>query len=98
MGRKVEKKNLYQDDEKDKNETMENWSQDQLQNAIDQNESVSYLATSLSNIIHLLLQGRVNLNRATDIVCKFFIEAIELSKYGWFWEWYDVFTYTLIVL
>lgn len=69
VSRKVEKKNLYQDDEKDKNETMENWSQDQLQNAIDQNES-----------------GRVNLNRATDIVCKFFIEAIELSKYGWFWE------------
>lgn len=22
----------------------------------------------------------------TDIVCKFFLEAIESSKYGWFWE------------
>ncbi|GAA5796335.1 hypothetical protein HPULCUR_001705 [Helicostylum pulchrum] len=22
----------------------------------------------------------------TDIVCKFFLEAIEASKYGWFWE------------
>lgn len=23
---------------------------------------------------------------STDIVCKFFIEAVESSKYGWFWE------------
>lgn len=22
----------------------------------------------------------------TDIVCKYFLEAIESSKYGWFWE------------
>lgn len=22
----------------------------------------------------------------TDIVCKFFLEAIEKNQYGWFWE------------
>jgi hypothetical protein len=22
----------------------------------------------------------------TDIVCKYFLEAIESNKYGWFWE------------
>ncbi|KAJ3043080.1 hypothetical protein HK097_001823, partial [Rhizophlyctis rosea] len=27
-----------------------------------------------------------NLNKPTDIVCKYFIEAIESRKYGWFWE------------
>ncbi|KAJ3295355.1 hypothetical protein HK104_002772 [Borealophlyctis nickersoniae] len=27
-----------------------------------------------------------NVNKPTDIVCKYFIEAIESRKYGWFWE------------
>ncbi|KAJ3002568.1 hypothetical protein HKX48_002254 [Thoreauomyces humboldtii] len=27
-----------------------------------------------------------NKNKPTDIVCKFFLEAIDLRKYGWFWE------------
>ncbi|KAJ3041078.1 hypothetical protein HDV00_009978 [Rhizophlyctis rosea] len=27
-----------------------------------------------------------NLNKPTDIVCKYFIDAIESRKYGWFWE------------
>ncbi|KAH7106235.1 hypothetical protein BKA62DRAFT_611891 [Auriculariales sp. MPI-PUGE-AT-0066] len=27
-----------------------------------------------------------NPRTTTDIVCKYFIEAIELQKYGWFWE------------
>jgi hypothetical protein len=31
-------------------------------------------------------KGRENLNKATEIVCKYFIEAIETQKYGWFWE------------
>lgn len=30
--------------------------------------------------------GKDNYNKATDIVCKFFLEAIEDRKYGWFWE------------
>nr|KAJ3418383.1 hypothetical protein HK105_008384 [Polyrhizophydium stewartii] len=28
----------------------------------------------------------VNENKPTEIVCKYFIEAIESRKYGWFWE------------
>lgn len=35
---------------------------------------------------------RDNLNKATDIVCKFFLEAIESAKYGWFWDWYTLIT------
>ena len=26
-----------------------------------------------------------NINKPTDIVCKFFLEAIDEQKYGWFW-------------
>jgi len=31
-------------------------------------------------------QGAVNENLKTKIVCKYFLEAIESKKYGWFWE------------
>lgn len=31
-------------------------------------------------------QSEVNRNLKTAIVCKYFLEAIENSKYGWFWE------------
>jgi hypothetical protein len=27
-----------------------------------------------------------NPKTTTDIVCKYFLEAIENQKYGWFWE------------
>ncbi|TPX31247.1 hypothetical protein SmJEL517_g05385 [Synchytrium microbalum] len=27
-----------------------------------------------------------NVNKPTEIVCKFFVDAIEAGKYGWFWE------------
>jgi hypothetical protein len=26
-----------------------------------------------------------NKNRATDIVCRFFLDAVEKKQYGWFW-------------
>ncbi|KAJ3103403.1 hypothetical protein HDU96_009287 [Phlyctochytrium bullatum] len=31
-------------------------------------------------------QTNVNANLPTEIVCKYFLEAIENNKYGWFWE------------
>lgn len=30
--------------------------------------------------------GKENLNKPTDIVCKFFLEAIESRKYGWYFD------------
>ena len=63
---------------------MENWNQEQLENAINENELVWL---QIQKCLYVF-QGRANLNRATEIVCKFFIEAIESNKYGWFWEWY----------
>ncbi|TRM64499.1 hypothetical protein BD626DRAFT_492036 [Schizophyllum amplum] len=35
---------------------------------------------------NVVLSKTGNPRTTTDIVCKFFIEAIESSKYGWFWE------------
>ncbi|XP_076039510.1 zinc finger CCCH domain-containing protein 15 homolog [Oratosquilla oratoria] len=30
--------------------------------------------------------GKENRKPSTDIVCKFFLDAVEIGKYGWFWE------------
>ncbi|KAI3602316.1 translation machinery-associated protein 46 [Moniliophthora roreri] len=53
VGRKVEKKNLYEDTREEKMaDTMDQWDEEKLR----------------------------------KIVCKYFIEAIENQKFGWFWE------------
>ncbi|KAG6332764.1 hypothetical protein ID866_6320 [Astraeus odoratus] len=70
VGRKVEKKNLYEDSREDKmtvtQDTMENWDEEKLRKVV--------------------LSKHGNPRTTTDIVCKFFIEAIETKKFGWFWE------------
>lgn len=33
-----------------------------------------------------VVQSKSQKQPPTDIVCKYFLEAIESSKYGWFWE------------
>ena len=30
--------------------------------------------------------GSENTNRPTDIICKFFLDAVEKRQYGWFWQ------------
>ncbi|KAI5117376.1 hypothetical protein M0805_004366 [Coniferiporia weirii] len=67
VGRKVEKKNLYEDSREEKLEdTMDKWDEEKLRSVV--------------------LSKAGNPRTTTDIVCKFFIEAIELQKFGWFWE------------
>ncbi|KAF9533974.1 hypothetical protein CPB83DRAFT_753168, partial [Crepidotus variabilis] len=68
VGRKVEKKNLYEDarDGDKAQDTMENWDEEKLRSVV--------------------LSKAGNPRTSTDIVCKFFIEAIESQKFGWFWE------------
>ena len=56
--RKAEKINMYED----ARETMENWNQEKLEEAVNQKHASS------------------NLNRPTEIVCKYFLEAIETKK------------------
>ncbi|KAF5382230.1 hypothetical protein D9615_004260 [Tricholomella constricta] len=67
VGRKVEKKNLYEDSREEKlADTMDTWDDEKLQKVV----------TSKAG----------NPKTTTDIVCKFFIQAIETMKFGWFWE------------
>ncbi|PPQ64197.1 hypothetical protein CVT24_008615 [Panaeolus cyanescens] len=67
VGRKVEKKNLYEDSREEKMaDTMENWDEEKLRKVV--------------------LSKAGNPRTTTDIVCKYFIEAIESQKFGWFWE------------
>ncbi|KAF5389116.1 hypothetical protein D9757_005007 [Collybiopsis confluens] len=67
VGRKVEKKNLYDDGRAEKEaDTMDQWDEEKLRNVV--------------------LSKHGNPRTTTDIVCKFFIEAIESQKFGWFWE------------
>jgi hypothetical protein len=32
----------------------------------------------------------------TDIICKYFLEAVENNKYGWFWECPDKVNVTCV--
>ncbi|KAG5635962.1 hypothetical protein H0H81_009531 [Sphagnurus paluster] len=67
VGRKVEKKNLYEDSREEKlADTMDTWDDEKLQRVV--------------------LSKAGNPKTTTDIVCKFFIQAIETMKFGWFWE------------
>ncbi|KAI9810675.1 MAG: hypothetical protein M1827_006134 [Pycnora praestabilis] len=68
--RKGEKKNLYEDtredtEEKRKEDGMENWDEEKLQQVI--------------------MSKHGNPKTTTDKVCKYFVEAVENGKYGWFW-------------
>lgn len=76
-GRKTTKKDIYSD----AREGEEN-KDDNMEN---------WDQTKLEEAIAKREIGRENLNKATDIVCKFFLDAIEDQKYGWFWDWYLVF-------
>ncbi|KAH8991172.1 hypothetical protein EDB92DRAFT_681411 [Lactarius akahatsu] len=67
VGRKVEKRNLYDDGREDKlTDTMDKWDEEKLRSVI--------------------LSKHGNPRTTTDIVCKFFIEAVETQKFGWFWQ------------
>ncbi|KAI8811303.1 hypothetical protein BJ742DRAFT_797164 [Cladochytrium replicatum] len=69
--RKDQKINVYEDTRNQKEgDTMENWDAAKLEDVINRKHG----------------SDNANKNKPTDIVCKFFLEAIENEKYGWFWE------------
>jgi len=68
--RKVEKKNLYQDTRAEEEETKK------------QETSADWDEEKLRSVV---LSKKGNQRTTTDKVCKYFIEAIEEGKYGWFW-------------
>ncbi|KXS21340.1 hypothetical protein M427DRAFT_27736 [Gonapodya prolifera JEL478] len=78
IDKKASKIDLYTDQrdskgkEKDnKEDAFESWDQTKLEQVVNQKHAA---------------EAAANQNRPTDIVCKFFIDAIESGKYGWFWE------------
>lgn len=68
--RKVEKKNLYQDTRAEEDEKKK------------QETSADWDEDKLRSVV---LSKKGNQRTTTDKVCKFFIQAIEDGKYGWFW-------------
>lgn len=66
--RKAEKRNMYEAAE-GKEESMEDWTQEQLEEAIAKKHGASNAAKP-----------------KTSIICKYFLEAVEKSQYGWFWS------------
>ncbi|KAJ4142594.1 Translation machinery-associated protein 46 [Fusarium falciforme] len=68
--RKTEKKNLYSDTRKEEEETKK------AETSADWDEE---------KLRKVVLSKKGNQRTTTDKVCKYFIEAIEDGKYGWFW-------------
>lgn len=71
VGRRQEKKDLYQDtrdkdQEEKENDKMEDWDEEKLREVV--------------------LNKHGNPRTTTDKVCKYFIQAVEDGKYGWFWQ------------
>ncbi|KAK3315013.1 hypothetical protein B0H66DRAFT_501734 [Apodospora peruviana] len=70
MERKVEKRNLYQDTRGEEEDKKK------------QETSADWDEEKLRSVV---MSKKGNQRTTTDKVCKFFIEAIEDGKYGWFW-------------
>lgn len=68
--RKVDKKSLYTDTRNEEEETKK------VETSADWDEE---------KLRSVVLSKKGNQRTTTDKVCKFFIEAIEDGKYGWFW-------------
>ena len=73
MERKTEKKSLYEDTRQTKQEEEEKKRQE---------TSADWDEEKLRSVI---LSKKGNQRTTTDKVCKYFIQAIEDGKYGWFW-------------
>eukprot|EP01116_Phalansterium_solitarium_P016157 TRINITY_DN3690_c0_g1_i1.p1 TRINITY_DN3690_c0_g1~~TRINITY_DN3690_c0_g1_i1.p1 ORF type:complete len:423 (+),score=165.59 TRINITY_DN3690_c0_g1_i1:61-1329(+) len=73
VGRKTEKIDLYTD----------------ARNAEDEEKKADVMDNWSQEKLETVVESKrtdVNRNLKTKIVCKFFIDAVETKKYGWFWE------------
>jgi len=72
--RKAEKRSLYCDmregEEDADGDTMENWDDEKLAEVVAKKHGK---------------EGDLGMPK-TDIICKFFLDAVEKQKYGWFWQ------------
>lgn len=70
VGRKSQKRDLYQD------------SRDQEREEKEKDKMEDWDEEKLKTVIH---SKHGNPRTTTDKVCKYFIQAVEEGKYGWFW-------------
>lgn len=75
VARKTEKRNLYED-------TRDGEGQDGEKDAKEKDDMADWDEEKLRNVV---LSKHGNPKTTTDKVCKYFIEAVENGKYGWFW-------------
>lgn len=71
MGRKSEKRNLYTDTREEEEEEKR------------KDDMAGWDEEKLRLVV---MSKHGNPKTTTDKVCKFFIEAVEIGKYGWFWS------------
>lgn len=71
MGRKTEKINLYQDKREDEEDDKK------------KDDMADWDEEKLRDVVK---SKHGNPQTTTDKVCKYFIEAVENAKYGWFWQ------------
>ncbi|KAJ8004491.1 hypothetical protein DPEC_G00136830 [Dallia pectoralis] len=73
LERKCEKRSLYVDgrDEDLEKDTMDNWDEKKLEEVV--------------NKKHGEAENKKAKSQQTQIVCRYFLDAIENNKYGWFW-------------
>lgn len=82
VGRKVEKKNLYTDNREEGK--RHSWYFKIIE--INLYALLDTMDTWDQKKLEEVVASKASKQPPTDIVCKYFLEAIEASKYGWFWE------------
>ncbi len=75
--RKTEKKNLYEDA---RNE-MDDWNQEELEDVITKKHGEKNKGLPATTIV-----SRFVLKLFYVQICKYFLDAVEAGKYGWFWD------------
>lgn len=68
--RKAEKRSLYCDVREDDKETSEDWDEEKLKDVIEKKHAEADKSKATK----------------TEIICKYFLDAVEKNKYGWFWQ------------
>jgi hypothetical protein len=86
VGRKVEKKDLYSDTREDKMKGRNARGHDEGVKTNNEPPAADTMDKWDEDKLRSVVSAKGNPRTTTDIVCKYFIEAIETQKYGWFWE------------
>lgn len=95
--RKAEKRSLYCDmrddgDEDKEGDTMDNWDEDKLKEVVEKKQAAgaNKATTDIVRIFKSTVWKSLNILPMilfnSSQICKHFLEAVERSKYGWFWE------------